>query len=171
MTVPEANRTPPEISSVCHEQLPGLQICHTRTKEILQNLNKKHQDQMTSAPTRPTGVQPRYPSRCHPSSSHASKKAAGPPSGRKQDKKLQDALDANQDTLVIALDIAGAFDRVWHRGLLDKLEAGGISSNLLRLFGDYLTGRAPQVVIGGQLSDKYSIKASVPQGSVLGPIL
>lgn len=72
---------------------------------------------------------------------------------------------------MIALDIAGAFDRVWHRGLLAKLQARGISSNLLRLFSDYLTGRTLQVVIGGQSSHKYPIQASVPQGSVLGPIL
>ena len=35
-------------------------------------------------------------------------------------KKWQDAIDKGLDTVVVALDIAGAFDRVWHRGLLQK---------------------------------------------------
>ena len=37
-------------------------------------------------------------------------------------KTWHDALDTGRPSLVIALDIAGAFDRVWHRGLLAKLE-------------------------------------------------
>ncbi|XP_037801842.1 uncharacterized protein LOC119596594 [Penaeus monodon] len=86
MTVPDANRTPPEIPSICHEQLPGLQICCVRTKEILQNLNtKKHQVQMISARKLSAGVRLSYPSLYHLSSSRASKKAAGPPFGRKQE--------------------------------------------------------------------------------------
>ena len=35
-------------------------------------------------------------------------------------RKWQDALDDGQDTVVVALDIAGAFDRIWHGGLLEK---------------------------------------------------
>lgn len=76
MTLPNAVRTPPDILAICHEELPGLQICHNRTKEILQNLN--------SAPTLPAGVQLTYPSCYHPSSSRVPKKAASPRIGRKQ---------------------------------------------------------------------------------------
>ncbi|XP_063603574.1 uncharacterized protein LOC134779374 [Penaeus indicus] len=159
MTVPDANRAPPEIPSMCHEQLPGIQICRTRTKEILQNLNTKKAPGSDISP-------------------HILRRQFGFRSSRSTadlllllSKNWQDALDAGQDTLVIALDIAGAFDRVWHRGLLAKLQARGISSNLLRLFDNYLTGRTLKVVIGGQSSQKYPVEASVPQGSVLGPIL
>ena len=42
-------------------------------------------------------------------------------------KLWHDALDCSRPSLVIALDIAGAFDCVWHRGLLAKLEQLGIS--------------------------------------------
>ena len=86
-------------------------------------------------------------------------------------KEWQDALDIGLDTLVIALDIAGAFDRVWHRGLLAKLSAKGIQGDLLHLIENYLTGRTLRVVIGGQTSQQYPVRASVPQGSVLGPVL
>ena len=86
-------------------------------------------------------------------------------------KSWNDALDSGKDTLVIALDIAGAFDRVWHAGLLAKLQSMGIQGGLLELLRDYLQHRTLSVAINGHLSGKYPIDASVPQGSVLGPIL
>lgn len=86
-------------------------------------------------------------------------------------KSWQDALDVGLDTVVIALDIAGAFDRVWHKGLLAKLRARGIQGDLIELLENYLSGRTLQVAVGGQNSQQYPITASVPQGSVLGPVL
>ncbi len=74
----------------------------------------------------------------------------------------QDALDGGLDTVVVALDIAGAFDRIWHRGLLEKLRTKGIHGNLLQVLGDYLQGRTLQVVVNGQASESLSVRASVP---------
>ena len=81
------------------------------------------------------------------------------------------ALDSGKDTYVIALDIAGAFDRVWHRGIITKLKSFGLDGNLLMLLQDYLQGRSLRVVINGHTSDEHPVEASVPQGSVLGPLL
>ena len=86
-------------------------------------------------------------------------------------KNWQDALDNGLDTLVIALNIAGAFDRVWHKGLLAKLQERGIQGDLLKLLENYLHGRTLQVAVGGQNSQHYQVQAGVPQGSVLGPVL
>ena len=47
--------------------------------------------------------------------------------------KWAKALDDGLQTLVVAVDIEGAFDRVWHRGLIAKLESLGISGDLLEL--------------------------------------
>mgnify|MGYP002629063357 FL=1 len=41
----------------------------------------------------------------------------------------------------IFLDVKSAFDKVWHKGLLAKLEQINISGNLLNLFQSYLTNR------------------------------
>ena len=86
-------------------------------------------------------------------------------------KEWNDTLDAGKNTVVVALDIAGAFDCVWHQGLLVKLAALGVSGNLLDLLSSYLTGRTIQVVVNGKSSSNHDVGASVPQGSVLGPIL
>ena len=80
-------------------------------------------------------------------------------------------LDSNKETKVIALDIAGAFDTVWHEGLLSKLQALGISGDLLSLLESYLMGRSFSVIVDGVDSESYPISAGVPQGSLLGPLL
>ena len=68
-------------------------------------------------------------------------------------------------------DISKAFDKVWHEGLLYKLESIGISGNLLNLFCSFLNDRYQRVVINGQHSDWAPILAKVPQSSILGPLL
>ena len=85
--------------------------------------------------------------------------------------KWNKSLDEGKYTYVIALDIAGAFDRVWHSGLITKLQSLGIDGKLLELIRNYLLNRSLSVVIGGHTSKMYPIQASVPQGSVIGPLL
>ena len=80
----------------------------------------------------------------------------------------QDGLDEGLGTLVVTLDIAGAFDRVWHAGLVEKLRANGMQGNLLDLLEKYLQKRILTVIINGQTSQPLPLQASVPQGSVLG---
>ena len=71
----------------------------------------------------------------------------------------------------VFLDISSAFDKVWHKGLLAKLEQNGISQTVLALFNSYLTNRKQCVVVDGVKSPFVDIKAGVPQGSRLGPLL
>ena len=68
------------------------------------------------------------------------------------------------------LDISKAFDRVWHDGLLFKLEKNGVSGNLFQLIKSFLSGRFQRVLLNGQTSDWETIQAGVPQGSILGPL-
>ena len=71
----------------------------------------------------------------------------------------------------VFLDISKAFDKVWHHGLIFKLEQNGISGNILKLFQNYLSNRKQRVVLNGSYSDLSSVESGVPQGSVLGPLL
>ena len=74
------------------------------------------------------------------------------------------ALERGNQVLMIPLDVAGAFDRVWHAGLLKKLIAGGMDERVTRLMKYYLKNRFIQVVVGKQKSKKHRIFSSVPQG-------
>ena len=69
------------------------------------------------------------------------------------------------------LDISAAFDKVWHKGLLAKLEQIGIAGPFWTMFESYLSNRKQCVVINGTKSDLLDIQAGVPQGSRLGPLL
>ena len=67
------------------------------------------------------------------------------------------------------LDIPKAFDRVWHKGILHKLQKAGIDGTFL-WFESYLSDRRQRVVINGQTSEWGDVSAGVPQGAVLGPL-
>ena len=69
------------------------------------------------------------------------------------------------------LDISAAFDKVWHNGLIAKLCQIGIDGTLINLFKSYLSHRKQCVVVDGEISSLLEIKAGVPQGSRLGPLL
>ena len=69
------------------------------------------------------------------------------------------------------LDMSKTFGKVWHEGLIFKLEHIGISGNLLSLLKSFLNNRFRRVVLNGQCSNWSSVLAGVPQGSILGPLL
>ena len=71
----------------------------------------------------------------------------------------------------LAVDIAGAFDKVSHKGALAKAQACGISGTLHTWLQDYLSNRSLRAVVCGQESEVFSVKAGVPQGSILGRTL
>ena len=58
----------------------------------------------------------------------------------------------------------------WHEGLIYKLKSLGISGSLLKLIQNYLDNRFHRVLLNGQTSEWKPVKASVPQGSILGPL-
>ena len=81
------------------------------------------------------------------------------------------ALDEGKEVRAVFCDISKAFDRVWHKGLLYKLNSVGITGSLLQWFKDYLNDRKQRVVLPGANSNWSFVKAGVPQGSILGPLL
>ena len=81
------------------------------------------------------------------------------------------ALDEGKEVRAIFCGISKAFDRVWHEGLIFKLQGAGISGTLLNWFSNYLQDRKQRMFLPGTNSSWTSIKAGVPQGSILGPLL
>jgi hypothetical protein len=81
------------------------------------------------------------------------------------------ALDDGKEVRVVFFDISKAFDRVWHKGLVAKLKGAGLSDTLLTWLSNYLLDRKQRVVIPGGNSEWSTIKAGVPQGSILGPLM
>ena len=79
-------------------------------------------------------------------------------------------ITANSHVLFFC-DISKAFDRVWHKGLLFKLKEHGTGDNLLTWLTSYLYNRKQKVVIHASESSLLPLKAGVPQGSVLRPLL
>jgi hypothetical protein len=76
----------------------------------------------------------------------------------------------SKESRAVFLDLSKAFDRVWHGGLLYKLECSGVSGNLLHLISNFLSNREQRVLLNGKNSEWKRISAGVPQGSVLGPL-
>ena len=85
--------------------------------------------------------------------------------------KVCSNLDDKISTILIFCDISKAFDKVWHRGLLTKLRSYGISGDLLKWLKDYLENRKQAVFVNNESSNLGNVRAGVPQGSVLGPLL
>ena len=74
------------------------------------------------------------------------------------------ALDSGKEVRVVFCDVSKAFDRVWHEG-------PWITGSLFAWFRSYLTDRRQRVVLPGVQSNWNNIRAAVPQGSILGPLL
>ena len=63
--------------------------------------------------------------------------------------EIQTAFDNNPtvDVRGVFLDILKAFDKVWHGGLLFKLQAYGVEGQLLAILKDYLRNRKQRLVL------------------------
>jgi hypothetical protein len=81
------------------------------------------------------------------------------------------ALDSKCFASITFADVSNAFDHVWIGGLLLKLERYDIKGDLLMSLKSYLANRSQKVAIKEALSELDDLKAGVPQGSVLDPML
>ena len=85
--------------------------------------------------------------------------------------QLSEGRDAGNSVMACFFDLSKAFDRVWHAGLLLKLQHYGVTGSALAWFTSYLSNRRQRVQVCGVTCPWQTIPAGVPQGSVLGPLL
>ena len=81
------------------------------------------------------------------------------------------ALDNGNMVGSIAIDLSRAFDSLPHGLLLAKIYAYGVNIESCKLIASYLHNRHHRVKIRDKRSDWLQIERSVPQGSIMGPLL
>jgi hypothetical protein len=83
---------------------------------------------------------------------------------------IEQALEDKKICSAVFLDVAQAFDKVWHEGLILKLQ-NLLPMQYVDVLKSYISERLFRVKHKEEYSQIKEIKAGVPQGSVLGPIL
>lgn len=84
--------------------------------------------------------------------------------------KISSSFENKNYCPAVFLDVAQAFDRVWHSGSLYKLKLF-LPAPLYLLIRSYLENRTFKVRQGNYFSSIFPIRAGVPQGSDLSPDL
>lgn len=84
--------------------------------------------------------------------------------------EIRKALEYKKYCSAIFLDVAQAFDKVWHEGLIHKIKCL-LPQCTHKILESYISNRLFRVKYNEHVTRNYSIKAGVPQGSVLGPTL
>ena len=80
--------------------------------------------------------------------------------------------DNQKCVVLLLLDMSAAFDTVDHELLVERMsKRHGVKGNALKWFRSYIQDRKQFVMIDGIKSKVKELRYSVPQASVLGPIL
>jgi hypothetical protein len=85
--------------------------------------------------------------------------------------KTIEQFNRGKKVCAIFFDIASAFDKVWHNGLLYKLIKINTPSFIICWIKNFLQNRTFRIKTGDYISEANPISAGVPQGAALSPIL
>lgn len=85
--------------------------------------------------------------------------------------KIIEQFNRGKKVCGIFFDIASAFDKVWHKGIIYKLLKLKTPSFIVCWLKNFLENRIFNVKINNSLSQAFPITAGVPQGAALSPIL
>ena len=84
--------------------------------------------------------------------------------------KVQDGFQAGQHghhTTAVFIDLQQAYDRVWRKGLMLKMQRMGINGKMYRWLKSFLIERTIQTRVDNSLSSKRVLEEGIPQGSAL----
>jgi hypothetical protein len=85
--------------------------------------------------------------------------------------KVSESLIRKKNVCCVFFDIAAAFDKVWHNGLLFKLIKINTPDFIITWIKEFLSNRSFSVKINNYSSEPHPISTGVPQGAVLSPVL
>ena len=85
--------------------------------------------------------------------------------------RVIDGFHKEKNTAAVFIDLQQAYDRVWRKGLLWKMNEMGIHGNLYNWVKNYLIDRTIQTKINNGISSKQILEEGLPQGSSLSSTL
>ena len=81
------------------------------------------------------------------------------------------AFKKRKEMVAVFLDISGAFNEVWHAGLIYKLIKQGTPMGYIRFMQSYLSGRTACVQTTDSSKVIHNLTQSCPQGSTISPVM
>ncbi|GBP87078.1 Probable RNA-directed DNA polymerase from transposon BS [Eumeta japonica] len=84
---------------------------------------------------------------------------------------ISEGFKKKRKTVAVFFDVAKAFDRVWHAGLIHKLYTLELPDRLVLIIQNYLRNRKFTFRHENTYPTERTLKAGVPQGSTLSPLL
>jgi len=78
-----------------------------------------------------------------------------------------DGFHEGKSTTGIFVDLKQAYDRVWRKGLLLKMQRTGVHGRMYARIKNFLTGRLIQTTVNRCMSSKQTLEEGLPQGSAL----
>ena len=81
--------------------------------------------------------------------------------------KIIDGFQKREQTTAIFIDLQQAYDRIWRKGLLLKMQNMGIKGHMYSWIKSFLSDRLIQTQLNDTLSSKAVLEEGLPQGSSL----
>jgi hypothetical protein len=85
--------------------------------------------------------------------------------------KISESFNRKKRVCGIFFDIASAFDKVWHKGVIYKMVLMKIPFYIIDWINSFLENRTFKIKVESFISIEHRITAGVPQGAVLSPTL
>ena len=80
---------------------------------------------------------------------------------------VKDSFLHKRNSVAAFVDFQQAYDRVWRKGLLLKMQNMGIHGKMYQWVKNYLSNRTIQTQVNNSLSNKHTLEEGLPQGSAL----